>query len=101
VPAAVVFDYKGRDNDAHADQALGFAALHSCRDNGFPCGAPGADGSYTVEHTLPKPSWNNPAKVQPLVRILFSQSLQQKFQAVIRTDPTDACFPPNLPGMRC
>jgi L-aminopeptidase/D-esterase-like protein len=42
VPAAVVFDYKGRDNDVHPDHALALAALHSTREDWFPCGARGA-----------------------------------------------------------
>lgn len=41
-------------------------ALHSAREDWFPCGARGAGRSYTVEPTLAKPSWNNPAKVQAL-----------------------------------
>jgi len=42
VPAAVVFDYKGRDNDVHPDHALGLGALQSTRGDWFPCGARGA-----------------------------------------------------------
>lgn len=45
VPAAVVFDYKGRDNDVHPDHALGSAALQSTREDWFPCGARGAGRS--------------------------------------------------------
>ena len=42
VPTAVVFDDKGRDNDVRPDRALGLAALHSTREDWFPCGARGA-----------------------------------------------------------
>ena len=42
MPAAVVFDCKGRDNDAHPNRASGFTALHSTREDWFPCGARGA-----------------------------------------------------------
>jgi L-aminopeptidase/D-esterase-like protein len=42
VPTAVVFGDKERDNDVRPDRALGLAALHSTREDWFPCGARGA-----------------------------------------------------------
>lgn len=54
VPAAVVFDFKGRHNTVCPDRALGLAALHSAREGHFPLGARGVGafvhcGSYFGE----------------------------------------------------
>jgi 6-aminohexanoate-oligomer endohydrolase len=42
VPAAVLFDFKGRRNTIYPDRELGLAALESARDGQFPLGACGA-----------------------------------------------------------
>jgi len=54
VPAAVVFDFKGRHNKVHPDRELGLAALNAAREGGFPLGKRGAGafvhcGSYFGE----------------------------------------------------
>jgi 6-aminohexanoate-oligomer endohydrolase len=51
VPAAVVFDFKGRQNLVRPDRELGLAALKAAREGRFPLGARGAGafvhcGSY-------------------------------------------------------
>jgi len=45
VPAAVVYDFKGRQNAIYPDKELGLAALEAARDSWFPMGAHGA-GSF-------------------------------------------------------
>jgi L-aminopeptidase/D-esterase-like protein len=42
VPAAVLFDFKGRNNAVYPDRELGIAALESAREGMFPLGAHGA-----------------------------------------------------------
>ena len=54
VPAAVVFDFKGRQNAVYPDRELGLAALEAAREGWFPLGARGAGafvhcGSYFGE----------------------------------------------------
>lgn len=54
VPAAVVFDFKGRDNTVHPDRALGLQALKAAVERRFPLGPRGAGafvhcGSYFGE----------------------------------------------------
>jgi L-aminopeptidase/D-esterase-like protein len=54
VPAAVVFDFKGRHNTVYPDKELGLAALETAREGWFPLGARGAGafvhcGSYFGE----------------------------------------------------
>ncbi len=54
VPAAVVFDFKGRHNAVHPDRKLGLAALNAAREGMFPLGMRGAGafvhcGSYFGE----------------------------------------------------
>ena len=45
VPAAAVFDFKGRRNAVYPDKELGLAALKAARDSWFPLGAHGV-GSF-------------------------------------------------------
>jgi 6-aminohexanoate-oligomer endohydrolase len=45
VPAAVVFDFKGRQNAVYPDKELGLKALEAARDSWFPLGAHGV-GSF-------------------------------------------------------
>jgi 6-aminohexanoate-oligomer endohydrolase len=45
VPAAAVFDFKGRQNAVYPDKELGLAALEAARDSWFPLGAHGV-GSF-------------------------------------------------------
>jgi len=57
VPAAVVFDFKGRNNNIHPDRELGRAALKAARQSSFPLGARGAGafvhcGSYFGERFI-------------------------------------------------
>jgi 6-aminohexanoate-oligomer endohydrolase len=54
VPAAVVFDFKGRDTTVYPDRELGLAALDAVTEGRFPLGARGAGafvhcGSYFGE----------------------------------------------------
>lgn len=54
VPAAVVFDFKGRANTVYPDRDLGLAALDTAQEGRFLCGARGAGtfvhvGSYFGE----------------------------------------------------
>jgi 6-aminohexanoate-oligomer endohydrolase len=54
VPAAVLFDFKGRHNAIYPDRELGLAALKAAREGWFPVGARGAGafvhcGSYFGE----------------------------------------------------
>jgi len=57
VPAAVVFDFKGRTNKVYPKRELGIAALQNCREGCFPLGAHGAGrfvhcGSYFGEQFM-------------------------------------------------
>lgn len=57
VPAAVVFDFKGRENCIYPDRALGWAALQNARAGWFPYGPRGAGrfvhcGSYFGERRM-------------------------------------------------
>jgi L-aminopeptidase/D-esterase-like protein len=55
VLAAVVFDYKGRDNCLYPDHALGFAALERAREDWSPA-APGAHRTFcALRSTLLQP----------------------------------------------
>ena len=57
VPAAVVFDFKGRTNKVYPKRDLGMTALQNCREGRFPLGAHGAGrfvhcGSYFGEQFM-------------------------------------------------
>ena len=57
VPAAVLFDFKGRHNGVRPDRELGLAALKAAREGWFPLGARGAGafvhcGSYFGERFM-------------------------------------------------
>jgi L-aminopeptidase/D-esterase-like protein len=52
VSAAIIFDYRSRENSIYPDKQLGRAALRAARPSVFPLGARGAGRSATVGKTF-------------------------------------------------
>src|SRR5687768_13759322 len=52
VSAAIIFDYRSRENSIYPDKQLGRAALRAARPGVFPLGARGAGRSATVGKTF-------------------------------------------------
>jgi len=103
-PTAVVFDYKGRDNDVFPDHALGLAALHSTREDWFRCGARGAGrfvhcGTYFGQAFMEQSGRGAAFGEFGGTRLGIFAVVNTG--GVIRTDLTGACFSPNLPETLC